>query len=291
MRIMQISDFHLRGDGKLSFQKSDTISALNQTVEYFCKLKKYELPDFFVITGDLADGGALEGYEIVRDGLHRLPRPSFIVPGNHDKRDFFLDMFPNEAPVHDDIKPYICYTIDDRPIRVIVIDTMKPGCHSGGLSDAVAEWLEKKIVEYPDKPTLVFTHHPPFVTGLPAMDEGFDQSDRLAQILRKHKNVRLCCGHMHTGITTVWEGIPCVTCPPVAMQMEVDFRAKNSADVTREEAADNFKGGGDRFFLGNPAYLIHNLQGNIINTYYMIIPVGASYSGPWPFKYYAGEKH
>ena len=70
----------------------------------------------------------------------------------------------------------------------------------GGLSDRVAEWLEERITEYPEKPTLVFTHHPPFVTGLPAMDEGFDQADRLAQILNKHENVTLCCGHMHTAI-------------------------------------------------------------------------------------------
>ena len=57
MRIIQISDFHLRGDRKLSFQKADTIAALNQTIEYFSKLKPYELPEFFVVTGDLADGG------------------------------------------------------------------------------------------------------------------------------------------------------------------------------------------------------------------------------------------
>ena len=46
MRIFQISDFHLRGDGKLSFQKADTITAMNRTVEYFLKLKEYELPEF-----------------------------------------------------------------------------------------------------------------------------------------------------------------------------------------------------------------------------------------------------
>lgn len=290
MRIFQISDFHLRGDGKLSFQKADTITAMNRTVEYFLKLKEYELPEFFVVTGDLSEGGTREGYEIVREGLRKLPRPCYIVPGNHDKRDFYLEMFDSETPVMDDIKPYICYTIDDQPIRVIVIDTSIPGCHYGGLTDEVAEWLEKKIVEYPDKPALVFTHHPPFVTGLPAMDEGFGQADRLAEILRLHRNVRLCCGHMHTGIFTQWQGIPAVTCPPVAMQMEVDFRAKTGPDVTPEEAADNFKGGGDRFFLGNPAYLIHDLQDGQINTHYMIIPAGADYFGPWPFKYYEGEE-
>ncbi|MDD4370800.1 MAG: phosphodiesterase [Anaerostipes sp.] len=290
MKIIQISDFHLRGDGKLSFQKADTKQALDQTVEFFCNLKSYDLPEYFVVTGDLAEGGMKEGYELLRQGLDQLPRPYYIVPGNHDKRDFFLEMFPEHAPVKEDIKPYICYTLDDGSIRSIIIDTCREGCHYGGLTDKVAEWLEGKIIEYPNKPTLVFTHHPPFITGLPAMDEEFAQADRLMEILKKHKNVRLCCGHMHTGMFTSWKGIPCVTCPSIAMQMEVDFRGKNSPDVTEVEAMDNFKGGGDRFFLGNPGYLIHDLQGNQINTHSMLIPTGASYSGPWPFKYYEGEE-
>ena len=67
------------------------------------------------------------------------------------------------------------------------------------------------------------------------MDEGFDQADRLAQILNKHENVTLCCGHMHTAIFTSWHKIPCVTCPPIAMQMEVDFRGKNDINLTEEE--------------------------------------------------------
>ena len=107
-------------------------------------MKDYELPEFFVVTGDLSEGGTREGYEFMREGLRKLPRPVYIVPGNHDKRDFFLEMFTEETPVKEDIKPYICYTIDEYPVRVIVIDTSKPSCHSGGLSDQVAEWLEKK---------------------------------------------------------------------------------------------------------------------------------------------------
>ena len=44
------------------------------------------------------------------------------------------------------------------------------------------------------------------------------------------------------------------------------------------------------YFLGNPGYLIHDLQGDRINTHYQTIPTGADYSGPWPFKYYEGEE-
>lgn len=291
MRIIQISDFHLRGDGKLSFQKADTIAAVDHTIAYMSQLKEYELPEFFVVTGDLADGGTKEGYEIIRTYLQKLPRPVYILPGNHDKREYFLEMFSKEAPAEEEIKPYICYTIDIYDIRVIVVDTSKPGCHSGGLSEPVADWLSRKIVEYPDKPTLVFTHHVPFRTGLPAMDEGFDHAERFAEILRMHKHVKLCCGHMHTMMSTVWNGIPIVIAPPVSMLMEVDFREKDSPYVLPEEKAENFKGGGDRFFLGNPQYLIHHLIDDTIITHCITIPTGADYSGPWSFKYYQGEQH
>ena len=69
------------------------MKALHQTIDYFCSMKDYELPEFFVVTGDLSEGGTREGYEFMREGLRKLPRPVYIVPGNHDKRDFFLEMF------------------------------------------------------------------------------------------------------------------------------------------------------------------------------------------------------
>ena len=125
--------------------------------------------------------------------------------------------------VEDDIEPYICCTIDDKPIRIIVADTSKPNCHSGGLSDQVAEWLEKKIVDYPDKPTIVFSHHLPFETGLPAMDEGFDQTDRFGEILNLHKNVKFlvhalkgirllrCKPTSRLSIFPAWQQLLCLT--------------------------------------------------------------------------------
>lgn len=46
---------------------------------------------------------------------------------------------------------------------------------------------------------------------------------------------------MHTAIFTSWHKIPCVTCPPIAMQMEVDFRGKNDINLTEEEKKRNLK--------------------------------------------------
>lgn len=45
------------------------------------------------MTGDLSEGGTREGYEFMREGLRKLPRPVYIVPGNHDKRDFFRNVY------------------------------------------------------------------------------------------------------------------------------------------------------------------------------------------------------
>lgn len=290
MRIIQISEFHLRSDGKLSFQKCDTQFFVSKTIDYLCDLPEYDLPEFFVVSGDLAEGGTREGLQMVRDQLARLPRPAYVIPGNHDKRDLYLEMLPDNAPVKADIAPYICYVVDEGlPIRSIFIDTSIPDTHWGGTDDRVCDWLQKQLDADHDRPTIVFGHHPPFTTGLPAMDEGFENKDRLAQVLSSHPNVIYCCGHLHTPLITNWHGVNCRVCPAVCMQMHVDFRPKDGPDVTEAEKADGFKGGGDAFFLANPAYYIHNLIEGQVNTHYVPIPVGADFSGPWTFKYYEGE--
>ncbi|MDT3767638.1 metallophosphoesterase [Gleimia hominis] len=290
MRIIQISEFHLRSDGKLSFQKCDTRAFVAKTIDWLRDLEPYDLPDYFVVSGDLAEGGTREGLAMVREELARLPRPAYVVPGNHDDRNLYLEMLPDNAPVASDIAPYICYTVESQPVRSIFIDTSLPGKHWGGLADPVADWLEAQLDKHPKTPTIVFGHHPPFESGLPAMDEGFENRDRMAQIFEKHKDhIIYCCGHLHTPLITTWHGVSCRVSPAVCMQMEVDFRTPDSPDVTTKEREAGFKGGGDRFYLANPACYIHNFVDGQVNTHYVPIPVGADYSGPWPFKYYEGE--
>lgn len=265
MKILHISDLHLRGDGKLSFQAADTLTQLQHTVEYLKNLE--QKPDMIMVTGDLADNGSEKAYQIIKDGFEAIDLPIYIVPGNHDKRTLFHQMLGEHCPVKEDIYPFICYTIDDMPIRIIALDTMEQGLHWGVLNEKVANWLEAKLDEYPDKPTLVFTHHPPFLTAMGVMDEPFINVEKLNEILRKHKNVKLCCGHMHRGITTKWKGVDVMTAPPISMMIELDLTPK----------------GGNRFFLSDPGYAIHHLFENQINTHFCIIPTDASYSGPHEF--------
>ena len=53
MRILHLSDFHLRGDGGLSFRVVDTLECLRVVADHLKTL--VQKPDALVITGDLAD--------------------------------------------------------------------------------------------------------------------------------------------------------------------------------------------------------------------------------------------
>ena len=271
MKIIHLTDTHLRGDNLLSFGKCDTTATVKKAMDYFRNMPEKDLPDLFIATGDLADNGNLEAYKKVHDYFTQLPRPVYCIPGNHDKRkDMYNILGKTLCPIEEGMAPYFCYTIEDMPIRIICLDTIVEGKHWGGISTKVADWLEAKLDEKPNKKTMIFTHHPPFEAGMGFMDEGFEDLGRLEEILVRHKDhIQLCCGHMHCTITTNWKGIPISVASPICMLMELDF--------TEE--------GGDRFFLNDPGYNLYHLYHNTINTHACIIPTDIKHEGPYPFKY------
>lgn len=265
MRIVQLSDPHLRGDGQLSFRVADTPKMMEDCVSHFQKLSW--VPDCFVITGDLADSGAIDAYEKLHEFLLRLKAPIYLLPGNHDKRDRIRTLLSEYCPADPAIAPYLCYTVENLPMRLIMMDGTHPGSHSGHLDEPVAQWLEARLSEQPKRATLLFTHHPPFLTGFGKMDEPYENQERLFAILSRYPNVRLCCGHIHRSITTLWAGCVVVTAPAVAMQIEIDLTPE----------------GGDEFRMETPGYLLHHYQDGLCNTHTCQIFTTATFSGPHRF--------
>ena len=265
MRIFQISDLHLRGDGALSFQTVDTAHWLDVTVAH---LRSILTPDDVVVfTGDLADNGDQRAYERLRDAFAVLPAPVYALPGNHDRRRLMCEILADWCPADPEVAPYLCYTVEAGPLRLVMMDGMHPGSHSGYCHMPVAHWLEKTLAADRERPTLLFTHHPPFVTGMGAMDEPYAHVEALADIVRAHPQVRLCCGHMHRAIFTLWEGRPAMTAPSLAMQIDLDFSPE----------------GGDAFRMEAPGYLLHHWQGTACNSHVCQIPCAPTFSGPHRF--------
>ena len=65
---------------------------------------------------------------------------------------------------------FLHYVVDDFPVRLIGLDTVIAGQHGGEICPAREAWLAQALANGNGRPTLVFMHHPPFRTGVAAMD-------------------------------------------------------------------------------------------------------------------------
>lgn len=218
--IAQITDLHL------GFDRDDPDELnrrrLDRTLRTLAEMEPR--PDLLLLTGDLAEEGDDEvSYRRLAEALAPAPFPFFMAMGNHDSRDAFRRVFPN-APAADD--GFIHYAIDDLPLRIIVLDTLEPGRHGGGFCETRAAWLEARLAEAPEHPTLIVLHHPPIETGLSWMTEnpGAGWVRRLRAVVERHGNiVSMIAGHLHRPVVTRWAGTVLAVCPSTAPQVALDL--------------------------------------------------------------------
>ncbi|HEA69607.1 MAG TPA: phosphodiesterase [Desulfobacterales bacterium] len=276
MLIAQISDFHLKPEGVLAYDAADTATPLMRAVDHINALNPR--PDLVLVTGDLVDEGALESYSLVKKILTPLKPPLFIVPGNHDHKTKLCHTFPDHNYLSQTIeeggKQYICFTIEDFPIRIIGLDTVTPGEHGGGLGSRRLAWLDNTLSNQPNAPTVIFMHHPPFASAIAHMDmEFFSGREELAHIIEKYPTVeRVLCGHVHRPVFRRFAGTIANICPGIGMQLVLDLR---------EEVPS-------AFIMEPPAIMLHlwtDLWGEptLLTHISVIEERPGQYSGPHPF--------
>ena len=129
MLIAQISDMHVKAEGKLLYRRIDTADFLERAVAHVNALDPR--PDIVLATGDLVDGGKPEEYAHLRRLLAPLAMPVHLIPGNHDARDALREVFPD----HTYLPPtgFLQYAIEGLPVRLIALDTLVPGKGHGEL--------------------------------------------------------------------------------------------------------------------------------------------------------------
>jgi 3',5'-cyclic AMP phosphodiesterase CpdA len=267
--VCQITDLHIKAPGKLSYRVVDCAAMLSRCVEQILKLP--QLPDIMVITGDLVDFGRPEEYEHLRRLLQPLAMPKYLIPGNHDERNALRASFPDHTHLRQ-WQPFIQYAIEEWPLRIVALDTVIP-MESGGRLDAERlEWVDEKLREKPDQPTLVIMHHPPFDTLIGHMDDiGLEGKEELAKIIARNPQVeRVLCGHLHRPIEVRFGGTIASTCPSPAHQVALDLAP---------DAASRFK-------MEPPGFQLHAWKkglGVVSHTAYI-----GDFAGPYPF--YEGKE-
>lgn len=232
MRIAQITDLHVAEDGTYMRNFVDANAKLAAAVDYLND--RADRIDAVVASGDLANDGNPAQYELLRELLAPLRIPLYLVPGNHDEVDHFRAAFadrpwmPASGPID--------YVVEDHPVRIVGLDTTEPDRHDGVFHPAQAEWLDMVLAQRPDTPTLLFCHHPPFLTGLWLFDAiRLTGRELVREVVARHPQVRLVVsGHVHRPVSTTW-GTTALTCSPsTTHQSRCDLHPDEGAGIVDE---------------------------------------------------------
>ena len=266
VRIAQISDLHIKPPGSLAYGVVDTGKALERCVATLNEFRP--LPDFVVISGDLADTPTIEEYQYLKRLLAPLNLPFVSVPGNHDSRELMRAAFPDA-----------CYAAASGPLDqkievgeldLLLLDSSVPGKPHGTLEAPTLNWLETTLASSSDRPALLFLHHPPFKTGIWHMDrQNLLNATELEPIVRRHSRVQLIAtGHIHRATLTMFAGVPTTICPAPNHAVDLDLA---------ELRAPSFK-------VEPPAFHLHTwFPGEGFGTVVTHqVPIG-TFDGPHPF--------
>jgi 3',5'-cyclic-AMP phosphodiesterase len=218
--LVQLSDPHIGAD----WGERDSVATLSATVDAVRALEPR--PDAVLITGDLADHAAGSEYEQLRELAARIDAPLHVLPGNHDDRAELRRHFDvggtNGEPIQ--------YATDLAALRLVVLDSQRPGEDGGELGADRLAWLDDALAGAPETSTIVAMHHPPLTTGIAAMDEiGLASADQraLGDVIERHPQVRrIAAGHLHLGISADLRGRNVLVAPSTYLQAVLDYGAE-----------------------------------------------------------------
>ncbi len=237
MIIAQITDLHVVRRDRLCYRQIPTSAQLEEAVAHLNSLAPR--PEVVIATGDLVDHGREDEYEVLREILAKLTAPVFVIPGNHDRREPLLEVFSDQAYLPRAGAPFVHYAIDDYPIRLIGLDTSVPEHHHGLMCDERLRWLDETLSAQPERPTMIFMHHPPFRTGMSWMDaSGLHGGRRMEEIVARHRNVlRVAAGHIHRPIHLAWAGTIASTAPSTCHQVTLNLAGGDGFEFIMEPRA------------------------------------------------------
>jgi Icc protein len=221
--LVQLSDPHIDvGPG-------DTGSAAALAAAVDAVLRLDPGPHAVLVSGDITNHSDARSYERARELLAPIPVPVHVLPGNHDEREAFRTWF-TEDPVSGAHGAPFQYALRCGALRLVVCDTTQPGRADGRLDAGTIAWLEARLAEEPETPTVVAMHHAPLVTGIGGLDAiGVPDADRraLGTLLERWRQVRrVVAGHVHRGAFGVLGGCGVFACPSVYQRARLELRAE-----------------------------------------------------------------
>ncbi len=217
MLIAQITDSHIvpKGSHWEDHPSTEIDLRLSRAIAFLKDLTPR--PDAVIVTGDIVDAGDGESYRYFRELIRPLSIPLYVIPGNHDVRDEMRRNFIDHSYLP--AQGLLNYAIEDFPVRLIGLDTHVEGEDFGSVSEETVLWLDATLQKVPQKPALLFMHHPPAKVGAKVFDEQYicRCDPRFEGLVRKTESLLgIVAGHYHHLFVSSFGGKPCFTAPSLA---------------------------------------------------------------------------
>jgi 3',5'-cyclic AMP phosphodiesterase CpdA len=223
--LVQLSDLHIGGNEN----GLDPIPRLEAVIEAVLTLPNR--PDAALVSGDLTDDGAAEGYRIAREMLARLEIPLHVIPGNHDDRGRLREAFDLPGTGSEPVN----YSTWVGELRLVAFDSIVPGQDPGDFPPEQLRWLDAELAAEPEAPTLLALHHPPLATGIPEWDAinlSVAQREALAEVVARHPQLLgITGGHLHRVAASALAGRPVLAAPSTYWQVRPDFEEEDEYRV------------------------------------------------------------
>lgn len=245
MLIAQISDTHIATANPDALSRIDDLA---RTVDSINAMERR--PDVVLHTGDIAHDATAEDYRIARAELSRLKSPLYATIGNRDRRRSFFDAFAVDGylPAR---HGFAQYAVDLGSLRLIAVDTFDEESALGSFCPTRAEDLRRMLGDEPQRPKLVFAHHPPL--ELPDMKppslqyRDAAEAKNFVDCLNACSNlIGVVAGHVHRARFVPLGRAMLSTVPCIA------------ADLGRERVADAF--------VRKPIYHLHTIKHGRLTT-------------------------
>ncbi|MDO0913893.1 metallophosphoesterase [Streptomyces sp. DT2A-34] len=230
MRILHLSDTHIE---RTDAPDKNGVNATDSLRLMLTELRHQRDVDAVVVTGDIADDGAVEAYtavrELVGDFARRLGAPVFYTTGNHDERDAFGKVLGSGHPepelVLDSEASERAAVSTVGGWRLVTLDSLVPGKVYGELSRRQLDWLRGVLgqSQSSERGTVLAFHHPPISLAVSATQPhfGLRNPEELAEAIRGSDVRVVLTGHYHLQLFGLLESVPVWVTPGVVSRVDL----------------------------------------------------------------------
>lgn len=227
-KILVFTDLHILPEGE-TIIGLDPAARFRQGLAH--ALERHPDAAHVVLCGDLTHNGAPAEYARLRQILTTCPLPVSLMLGNHDRRAPFLAAFPEAARTD---QGHVQQVQDIGDYRLICLDTLDEEAeirHSGHLCDGRLGWLDAALAGAGQRQVIVFTHHPPILTGFDGMDRiGLrNRAVLTARLTADDRVVQIVSGHIHRTLQGSAGGIPVAILKSPCHQMPMALGDQDSS--------------------------------------------------------------